>query len=271
MRSQLIIISFVLILFQNFSGFSQSQNQVGLMAGASYYLGDLNETGHFKKANTNFAWGIVHRLPINDRFTWKNSILFAKISGDDSKSTSQIKQNRNLNFEATLNEFSTQFEFNFLPYHSFVIRHHFSPYIFTGAALFWFNPTTTLNGNVYNLREYRTEGQPEEYKKMQFAIPFGIGLKFKLNHRILFALEYGIRKTFTDYLDDVSTTYPDDPSNMSTVSQALSNRSLDNGNKQNEWGMQRGNSQRKDLYTMTSFTMLIRIGKHPNLCRYNTQ
>ena len=46
---------------------------------------------------------------------------------------------------------------------------------------------------------------------------------------------------------------------------------LDNGNDQNEWGMQRGNSQRKDFYTMTSFTLLIRIGKQPNLCKYNTQ
>ena len=87
----------------------------------------------------------------------------------------------------------------------------------------------------------------------------------------MFALEYGIRKTFTDYLDDVSTGYPEDPSQMSTVSQALSNRNLDNGNDQNEWGMQRGNSQRKDFYTMTSFTLLIRIGKQPNLCKYNTQ
>ncbi|MBD79284.1 MAG: hypothetical protein CL840_10215 [Crocinitomicaceae bacterium] len=268
------VYAFVIIVFfelLHFGAFSQSQNQVGLQAGMSYYLGDLNETGHFKAGRTHFTWGIIHRLPINDRFTWKNSILFGKISGDDSESESQIKRNRNLNFESRINEFSTQFEFNFLPYHSFVIKHHFSPYIFGGLALFWFNPTTTLNGNEYNLREYRTEGQNAEYNKVQFAIPFGFGLKFKFSHRVLFSLEYGIRKTFTDYLDDVSTSYPDDPSTMSTVSQALSNRSLDNGNNQNEWGMQRGNSQRKDFYTMTTFTMLIRIGKHPNLCKYNTQ
>ena len=251
--------------------FSQSQNQVGLQSGVSYYLGDLNETKHFKSANTNFAWGLVHRLPINDRFTWKNSFLFAKITGDDSQSDSQIKQNRNLNFETKINEFSTQFEFNFFRYHSFVKRHNFSPYIFGGITFFWFNPATTLNGNEYNLREYRTEGQSEEYKKIQLAIPFGVGFKFKFSHRIMFALEYGIRKTFTDYLDDVSTGYPEDPSQMSTVSQALSNRNLDNGNDQNEWGMQRGNSQRKDFYTMASFTLLIRIGKQPNLCKYNTQ
>jgi opacity protein-like surface antigen len=247
------------------------KTQFGLQAGVGYYLGDLNENKHFKSKHTHFAWGFIHRQPITDRFTWKNSFLIGKISGDDADSELETNRNRNLNFQSRLYEYSSQVEFNFFRHHSFVINHIFSPYVYTGLAFFWFNPTTTLIGNEYTLREYRTEGQADEYKKLQFALPFGVGMKFKFSHRVMFSLEYGLRKTYTDYLDDVSTTYPEDPSSMSTVSQALSNRTLDNGNKQNEWGMQRGNSQRKDLYSFTTFSILIRLGKSPNLCRYNTQ
>lgn len=258
----------LLVSLITFNGKAQLKTQIGFQAGVSYYLGDLNETGHFKSNITHFAWGFVHRQPLSERFTWKNSFLIGKVSGNDQFSESEVNRNRNLSFQSSIYEGSTQFEFNFLPYHPFVLNHYFTPYIFGGLGFFQFTPTTVLNGNEYNLREYETEGH--SYNKTQFVIPFGAGLKFKFSHRVMFAIEYGLRKTFTDYIDDVSTKYPDDPSNMSTVSQALSNRSLDNGNKQNEWGMQRGNSQRKDMYNFTTFTMMIRIGKNPNLCRYNT-
>ena len=36
----------------------------------------------------------------------------------------------------------------------------------------------------------------------------GGGLKIAVNESFNILIEYGIRKTFTDYLDDVSTTYP---------------------------------------------------------------
>jgi hypothetical protein len=42
---------------------------------------------------------------------------------------------------------------------------------------------------------------------VQFAIPFGVGFKYALDKKSSIGLEYGLRKTFTDYIDDVSTTY----------------------------------------------------------------
>jgi hypothetical protein len=41
------------------------------------------------------------------------------------------------------------------------------------------------------------------------AIPFGIGAKMNVSKKVGIGLEWGPRKTFTDYLDDVSGTYPD--------------------------------------------------------------
>ncbi|RYZ83409.1 MAG: hypothetical protein EOP04_20020, partial [Proteobacteria bacterium] len=42
---------------------------------------------------------------------------------------------------------------------------------------------------------------------VQFAIPVGIGVRYKLNSRFDISAEFGFRKTFTDYLDD--TQHPE--------------------------------------------------------------
>lgn len=260
----------ILFTFFGLAVFSQNTTEFGYSAGYSYYLGDLNTTAQFSTEMTHFTWGFMLRQPINDRWAWKNNLLFGKLSGSDALSSSAIQQNRNLSFETDLVEFASTFEFNFFKYHSFVIDQHFTPYLYTGLGLFWINPTTEMNGNQYELWNYQTENRAKAPSKTQFSIPFGFGLKFKFSHRFMFSMEWGLRKTFTDYIDDVSTSYPDNPTEISTVSQELSNRAINTENRQNEWGMQRGNSQRKDLYSTAQLTLLIRIGKNPNLCRYNT-
>ena len=45
---------------------------------------------------------------------------------------------------------------------------------------------------------------PEEYSNVQAAVPFGFGAKYIVNPKWYLALEFGIRKTFFDYLDNVS-------------------------------------------------------------------
>ena len=59
-----------------------------------------------------------------------------------------------------------------------------------------------------------TEGQgssayPDRrpYTLTQLCFPFGVGVKFRLGKSFSFSAEYGFRKTWTDYLDDVSKTY----------------------------------------------------------------
>lgn len=250
---------------------AQSTTEIGVTLGASYYLGDLNPTTQFPSKSTHLGWGIMLRQPLNDRWAWKTHYYRGKLSAADANSSSEIQRNRNLSFETDLTELSTQFEFNFFKYHSFVINQNFTPYLYGGLAFFWINPKAELNGNLYELRSYQTEIREKLYPRMQFGIPFGLGFKFKFSHRFMFSLEYGFRRTFTDYIDDVSTSYPSNPDEINTVSQELSNRSINIENRQNEWGTQRGNSQRNDFYTVSQFTLLIRLGKNPNLCRYNTQ
>ena len=90
-----------------------------------------------------------------------------------------------------------------------------SPYIFGGLAVFHFNPYTydQQNNKVF-LKPLSTEGQglpgyEKPYSLTQLALPFGGGIKYNISDNFRIALEVGLRKLFTDYLDDVSTNYPD--------------------------------------------------------------
>jgi len=252
-------------------GHSQNKTEIGGMYGFSYYLGDLNEYTQFPSQQTFQSWGVLVRQPLNERWAIRGNFYKGTIGGDDALSSNEIAQNRNLSFNSSIWEVACNMEFNFLPFHSFAQSHYISPYIFGGLALFHFNPTGELNGNQYELQPLRTENQSDPYNLTSIAIPFGGGVKFKFTHRFMFGIEWGLRKTFTDYLDDVSTRYPSDPTQLSTVAKGLSNKSLERENGQNAWGMQRGNDKRKDLYSFAGVTMTIRIGGRPELCRYKTR
>jgi hypothetical protein len=90
-----------------------------------------------------------------------------------------------------------------------------TPYVFVGVAVYHFNPYAydTTGKKVY-LQPLSTEGEGlpqypgrKEYALTQLAIPFGGGIKFRITDRVVLAYEIGMRKLFTDYLDDVSNTY----------------------------------------------------------------
>ena len=77
------------------------------------------------------------------------------------------------------------------------------------------DPQALLDDTWYRLQPLGTEGQgtsarpdSEPYKVDQLAIPFGAGLKFNFG-RIDMQVEWGLRRTYTDYIDDVSGTYVD--------------------------------------------------------------
>lgn len=125
-------------------------------------------------------------------------------------------------------ELSEQAEFMFFNFKVMDLNPYFSPYLFAGASVFYFNP--------------KPKGAEKNFASVSFAFPFGTGIRFKFSHRFLMGLEWGYRKTFTDYLDDVSTVYPN--------------------------GYQRGDSKNKDWYSIAGINFTIRIGERPNDCYY---
>lgn len=143
-----------------------------------------------------------------------------------------------------------------------------------GVAVFHFDPYTfDSSGNKYYLKLLSTEGEgfvegKPDYKLTQFSIPFGAGVKLSLTDNFNVGLEMGFRKTFTDYLDDVSTTYVDESLLLSNrgakaVELAYRGDELKDGNPNYPpAGAKRGNSLQKDWYYFTGVTFSFRLNNN---------
>jgi hypothetical protein len=251
------------------------RSEVGVFLGGSYYTGDLNPNKHFLQ--TKFAGGIIYRYNITPRWAFKTSALIGWLEASDAKSKANVE--RNLSFKSYIFDFSTQIEFNFLQYIIGDKKHFISPYIFAGASVFNFNPQASLNGTSYSLHSLGTEGQestidgaPKPYSLTSIAIPFGLGVKISPARFLSLGLEWGIRKTFTDYIDDVSTVYPVDPKVLKSenpVAYELSDQSLPPESRGSHAGLERGNPHTKDWYVFTGLTVCFRIkGKTARCAAY---
>ena len=211
-KTLFILTAFIALGF-NANAQYKENTEVGFIGGVSYYLGDLNTT-HFNSSKA--MAGIVVRKNIDRRFSYKAELMYLNLSADDKDDpTDSIAIDRQLHFRSPVFELSGQIEFNFLPYEPGNALYTWTPFVYTGVSLFHFNPQAeNKNGQWVNLQELGTEGQgstsfPDrsKYALAQFAIPIGGGLKIAINPSFNIILEYGVRKTFTDYLDYVSTTF----------------------------------------------------------------
>ncbi len=238
------------IVFLN-NVFGQRTLEVGVFGGGSYYIGDLNPVWHFNM--TKPAYGALARLNFNPRLTAKLSYSKGKVTGDDAKT--KATDNRNLSFLTIINDVSLTGEFNFWEYYTGSKRNYFTPYIMGGASMFFYNPKS-LSG--VDLRSIGTEGQNigfdgrKPYAKYSFALTFGFGFKYSLTERLGLGFEWGMRKAFTDYIDDVSTTYylygqTIDPNNAAQV--------LSDPTMSHEPYMQRGDDKTWDWYNFTGISL----------------
>jgi len=231
--------------------------EIGLSGGVSYYLGDINPGLPYVYSRP--AYGALVRYNINNRWSARFSYTRGTLIGDDLKSNAVAY--RELNFKSHVNDFSLIAEFNFLEYFTGSKKNYFTPYIFGGVGLFTFKP---FNFDGVDLHASGTEGQNinydgrTPYKLWNVAFPFGFGFKYSLTDRLAFGLEWGMRKTFTDYIDDISTTYytsgdpVSDPTGM------------------HDAGMQRGNSKTMDWYNFTLVSLTYKFNLYGSRkCRDN--
>ncbi len=189
---------------------------LGVRVGGSNYLGDLTPSGLWTSlGDSHFAVGAFARFNAFGWVGFRGGVNYGKISASDVNAdpTSQ-RVFRNLHFRSNIFEVELTAEINILRYEAYNLTRPFSPYLFGGIAIYRFNPQTNYNGKWYNLQPLGTEGQgldgyQSKYNLTQISIPFGIGIKFTQNDKLNFGFEFGMRKTFTDHLDDVSGYYPD--------------------------------------------------------------
>lgn len=238
---------------------TQAQLEVGLFAGTSYYMGDLNPTTPFLQPD--LAYGLLARYNLSSRWAAKINFYQGSIRGDDD--ISNFWPDRNLSFESNITELAGTMEFHFLPYFNGSMKSYWTPYLFAGIGTLYFRPER--DGEA--LRDYGTEGQnntnflipPDterpEYSYYTVTIPFGVGVKYSFSKKISASLEWGMRKTFTDYIDDVSTTYYISADQVTPGTEEYESLLISDPNLTHEANMQRGNSKTNDWYSFAGLTL----------------
>lgn len=253
----------VVLLLSGYSSFAQWQAEV--IVGISGYSGDLSERYFAGQALGPAISANIKYATFNDRVVFRAGIGYGQIRGNDAKSEDRSLIARNLNFKSNLLEASFVVEGNLINPQE---NEHY-PYIFAGVGAVKFNPyTSDKNGVKTYLQPLGTEGQglPEYpdrkmYSLTQICIPYGIGWNIRMNETVDIGLELGARIMFTDYLDDVSTTYPDRDVLLAArgaTAAELSSRNIRQNRSYN--GIQRGNPDSNDQYYFMGVKFLFHIG-----------
>jgi opacity protein-like surface antigen len=226
--------------------------EIGGNAGASGYMGDLNQTNPIKISG--IYGGAFVKANIDPYWSFGLHYNYGEIKADDANSKFQQEKDRNLNFYSSLHEVSFLVDFNFLEYFSGGGRKRLTPYLYAGVGGIIFNPKTKYQGTEYKLALYNTEGQSTSYKNYAVTVPYGAGVKYNIKNNWTIFSQIGYRNAYTDYLDDVSGNYPD-PSMLNNngavrvIQQALADRS---GEKTGVYlgnpNTQRGDFRKRDTY-----------------------
>ena len=229
--------------------------EIGFFGGGSYYIGDINPGSHFKFSRP--GGGLIYRYNLSKRHNIRATAFYGTVYGEDVQDKNEVLQNRNLNFQSNILELAVGYEIDLFRYRITDMKYPFSPYFFYQLAYMRMNPTTDYNGNEIALQSLGTEGQGTSlntkgaYSLNQITIPLGVGIKLNIKKGLAVSFEYGIRKTFTDYLDDVSGNYVNADvlrSENGPLAATLADRRISPMD-----GMNRGNPNNKDWYAFYGF------------------
>jgi Outer membrane protein beta-barrel domain len=294
------MIAAVFMAFSTLSANSQilekaSFFEAGITVAPSNFLGDLGGnygrgTTFLKDNNfqmTKLMFGAFLSYHPNEWLGFRLNGNFGQLEGDDAiinnkGGLEEMRKIRNSNFRSKVAEAFLAAEIYptvFFEYEPSDLFHKLRPYGLIGVGVFHFDPegTDPLNGNWVKLKPLRTEGQgmaeyPDrpEYKLTQLNIPMGLGLKYFLSDKTALSLEVIHRKTFTDYIDDVSTKYIDPalfynymPLQQAQLAQRMANKT-DNGLGSTVFraGNKRGTATNNDSYYSFGFKLSIRLGNN---------
>ncbi len=254
----------VIFLFTAYSSAAQRQVEAELMFGVTGYKGDLiKKHSAFRSMRPAASFNLKYNFDNN--ILLRAGVMWGKVVGDDRHNKQADLNARNLSFQTDLLEFSLCAEYNLLEPEIF----YGYPYIFGGVGVFLFDPYAYDNNNQKTyLRPLSTEGQglpdyPERktYSRTQFCIPFGAGWKVNLGPRIDMIYEIGYRILFTDYLDDVSTTFVDPQKLLAARGpKAVEMAYRGKPHFSQHDGAKRGNPNVNDWYFFNGVKLLIRFG-----------
>ncbi len=162
-------------------------SEIGFSLGGTHYSGDLVRS--FQPSTIRPGGSVFYRKNISEPVSVRFSLSPAFISGSDKNPIDAFAVERDASFSVFLLQADASIEYHFLDFKSENAVADFSPYLALGVGMFFF----TGDDNPYG-----------SYSKFQPVIPLGLGMKYLVSPRVILGIEYSIRKTFFDYLDNVS-------------------------------------------------------------------
>lgn len=275
----LLLLLIGLVSFTQHTNFNTQRNwslnkkEIMFGFGATQFTGDLggrNQIGTDYRLNdidlrsTGIGGMIGYRFRFHPYWATSTTLNIGRLKGDDALTNEVIRESRNLSFRSTYFELQQRIECIILanekfgaryalPGHKGFKNHNEQVYLFTGIGVSYFNPKAQYNGSWVALDPLNTEGQgmtggAKETAPVTATIPFGIGIRFGVGRMWRVGLEVSYIKTFSDYIDDVSSVYYDPSLLGSASAQYLSNPA----NNNTTWfapGQQRGDKQNDAYYT----------------------
>ena len=221
---------FIFIFILKFTVFYSQIYEIGLMGGASNYIGDIGRTNYVYPEN--LAFGIIYKWNKSTRHSYRFTLVHTKIEGNDQKSDLNYRLQRGFQFTNTITEASVGLEFNFFDFDLHHLDHQFTPYVATGISGFMYDSKYYVT-NIASTYEENTKG---------IAIPMIVGVKTRLSERFVLGIELGARYTFTDNLDGT------------------------NPKRENISFIKTGNRNSNDWYIFSLATLTYTFGKNPCFC-----
>lgn len=264
----------VAIWLMSFGCVSAQYWEGGVMAGFTGYSGDLQHS-YLEVGSLGISAGFVARYNVSPLWAVRGQLLYGRISGSDKTAIREGLRARNLSFDNQIIELSAQAEWNIMAFNILEGQKH-APYLFAGVGVFYHNPTAVYDGTKYSLRPLGTEGQLLEggskYLPVSVAFPIGGGIRFAFGYKYVLGVEFGLRPTLTDYLDDVGKSYPDLAllAEQNPIAAALSFRRPEFYNQQLDYpvvGSQRGGKY-LDFYFFSGVTFTMNLAEK-NQLEYN--
>jgi len=221
--------------FMSSNAWKKQRNEIYIGIGASNFLGDLGGQDNIGKdfsysdlelALTRPSLTLGYRYRALKFLAFRADFNYMRVYGSDELTKEPVRNNRNLSFRSPITEISALIEVT-SQITTIGNRYHIKKtlkrrykssnqyvYGFIGIGAFLFNPQALYNGSWVDLQPLSTEGQglpggPKQYRKVSTCIPFGLGYRLSISRKLTIGLEYNFRKTFTDYIDDVSGVYYD--------------------------------------------------------------
>jgi hypothetical protein len=236
-------------------------------AGVCNYQGDLqSKKVTFSQSKPAFGGGLL--LELTDKLHLRASFMSAAVSASDALGPNS---DRNLSFTSAVKEGHIGIEYDLFN----LYERSLTPYVFTGINVFNFNPyAVDKNGKQVFLQPLGTEGQGffqgrEKYALTQVGLPLGGGFKLRLSDNLRLRAEMGLRILFTDYLDDVSTTYADKNTLLANngataVEMAFRGAEVKPALTYPVVGAKRGNPKINDYYYTGTLGLSFRLQQRPD-------